>query len=135
VAKTLSAAGHHVLITGSAAEHDLARGVAIQAGLPANAVLATTLNELAGLVAHARVLISGDTGIAHLATAYATPSVVLFGPMSPARWGPPSDRRRHRVIWHGTRSEPGDNPRPGVHPALLSVHPADVIAEVEQAIR
>ena len=35
-------------------------------------------------------MISGDTGIAHLASAYATPSVVLFGPVDPAQWGPPA---------------------------------------------
>jgi ADP-heptose:LPS heptosyltransferase len=134
VARYLRSAGHRVVITGSRAERDIATRVAAEAGLPAGAVLSTDLRELACLVARARLLISGDTGIAHLATAYATPSVVLFGPMPPARWGPPADRPRHRVIWHGTRSEPGDAPGPGVHPALLAVRPAEVIAEAERAI-
>ncbi|WP_250002576.1 glycosyltransferase family 9 protein [Actinoplanes sp. M2I2] len=125
VARRLRSAGHRVLITGSASERELAVRVAEGAGLDASAVPATDLGELAGLVAHARVVISGDTGIAHLATAYRTPSVVLFGPMSPERWGPP-DRPEHRVIWHGTRSEPGDSMEPGVHPALLAVEPDEV---------
>lgn len=126
VARHLARLGHRVVITGSAAEHSLAVRVAAAAGLPAEAVLPTDLTSLAGLVAHARLLISGDTGIAHLATAYRTPSVVLFGPMSPARWGPPP-RPYHRVIWHGTRSEPGDSPHPGVHPALLAVGVHEVL--------
>jgi ADP-heptose:LPS heptosyltransferase len=130
VARQLRSAGHRVVVTGSAIEHDLAVRVAAEAGLPADAVLSTGLSELAGLVARARLLISGDTGIAHLATAYGTPSVVLFGPMSPQRWGPPPDRPQHRVIWRGTRSEPGDRDEPGVHPALLAVQPGEVIAEV-----
>jgi ADP-heptose:LPS heptosyltransferase len=134
VAKSLHAAGHQVVITGSASEHDLAAEVAAGAGLPADSVLATRLDELAALVANARLLISGDTGTAHLATAYGTASVVLFGPMSPARWGPPADRPRHRVIWHGTRSEPGDDPRPGVHPALLAIEPSEVLEEAESAL-
>jgi ADP-heptose:LPS heptosyltransferase len=47
-------------------------------------------------------VICGDTGVAHLATAYGTPSVVLFGPMPPALWGPPPERRQHLVLWRGT---------------------------------
>jgi ADP-heptose:LPS heptosyltransferase len=131
VARQLRSAGHQVVITGSAAEHDLCVRVADAAGLPGDAVPSTSLGELAALVARARLLISGDTGIAHLATAYATPSVVLFGPMSPARWGPPADRTRHRAIWHGTRNEPGDSTEPGVHPALLALQPDEVIADIQ----
>ena len=126
VARHLTAVGHRVVVTGSAAEHPLAVRVAAAAGLPPAAVPRTDLASLAALVAHARLLISGDTGIAHLATAYRTPSVVLFGPMSPARWGPPP-RPYHRVIWHGTRSERGDSSEPGVHPALMAVTVEEVI--------
>lgn len=126
VAAELAGRGHRVVITGSAAERPLALRVAELAGLPETAVPRTELAELAGLVAHARLLISGDTGIAHLASAYGTPSVVLFGPMSPARWGPPA-RPYHRAIWHGTRSEPGDSMEPGVHPALLAVTTGEVL--------
>src|SRR4029450_13442480 len=95
----------------------------------------TSLAELAGLVAHARLVVSGDTGIAHLATAYRTPSVVLFGPVPPRRWGPPPDRPYHRAIWHGTRVDPGDAPGPGVHPALLSIGVGEVLAAAEEAER
>jgi ADP-heptose:LPS heptosyltransferase len=128
VCRRLRSAGHRVVITGSAAEHALAVRVAAAAGLTGDAVLATGMAELLALVAHARLVISGDTGIAHLATAYRTPSIVLFGPMSPARWGPPSSRPYHRVIWHGTRSEAGDGIDPGVHPALLAVTVDEVVA-------
>ncbi|MEU4221351.1 glycosyltransferase family 9 protein [Actinoplanes sp. NPDC026623] len=134
VARQLRSLGHRVVITGSASEQDLAVRVATASGLPRDAVFSTSLRELAGLVAHARLLISGDTGIAHLATAYATPSVVLFGPMSPHRWGPPAGRPQHRAIWHGTRSEPGDASGPGVHPALLAIEPSEVCAEAGNAI-
>jgi ADP-heptose:LPS heptosyltransferase len=135
VARHLRDAGHQVVVTGSAAERDLRVRVAERAGLPPSALPSTGLAELAALVAHARLVISGDTGIAHLATAYGTPSVTLFGPMSPARWGPP-DRPYHRAIWHGTRSEPGERPGPGVHPALLAVgerEVLDAVAEVSGA--
>lgn len=103
VARALAAAGHRVVVTGSATERPLAERVAGLAGLPGSAVLAgrTDLRELAGLVARARLLVSGDTGIAHLATAYGTRSLLLFGPTPPGLWGPPPDRPQHRVLWHG----------------------------------
>ncbi|XVV09450.1 glycosyltransferase family 9 protein [Actinoplanes sp. CA-131856] len=126
VAAALTANGHRVMVTGSESERPLCEQVAEQAGLGGAVVPRTGLAELAGLVAKARLLISGDTGIAHLASAYRTPSVVLFGPMSPSRWGPPA-RAYHRSIWHGTKSEPGDSMDPGVHPALLAVTPAEVL--------
>jgi ADP-heptose:LPS heptosyltransferase len=137
VAKTLAAAGHRVVVTGSPAEEDLAVRVAALAGLSATAVLAgrTGLGDLAALVSHARLVVSGDTGIAHLATAYGTASVVLFGPMPPARWGPPP-RPYHRAIWHGSEAEPGDAPGPGIHPALLRISAGEVLAaagDVERA--
>jgi ADP-heptose:LPS heptosyltransferase len=124
VARWLCENGHRVMITGSAGEHELTTRIAREAGAVAPV---TELRELAGLVAHARLVVSGDTGIAHLATAYARPSVTLFGPMSPERWGPP-DRPWHRPLWHGTRSEPGDSTAPGVHPALLRIRPDEVNA-------
>jgi ADP-heptose:LPS heptosyltransferase len=137
VARSLAAQGHRVVITGSDAERDIAAHVASAAGLPADAVLAgrTGLTTLAALVAHARLLISGDTGIAHLATAYRTPSVVLFGPMPPRRWGPPADRPQHRAIWHGTAAERGDLMTPGVHPALEKVAVDEVLAAAGSAVK
>lgn len=102
VARALTADGYRVLVTGSADERELAVTVAGAAGLPDENVLAgrTDLTELAAVVARARLVLCGDTGVAHLATAYATPSVVLFGPMRPAWWGPPK-LARHVVLWRG----------------------------------
>jgi ADP-heptose:LPS heptosyltransferase len=102
VARHLAARGLDVRITGGPAEVPLARAVAEGAGLGEDAVLAgrTSTLELAAVVAGAGVVVSGDTGMAHLATAYRRPAVVLFGPVSPALWGPPP-RPQHVVLWHG----------------------------------
>jgi ADP-heptose:LPS heptosyltransferase len=103
VARAL-AADHRVVVTGSAAERDLAVSVAKAAGLPDSSVLAGELDlaELAALVADADLVVANDTGVGHLATAYGTPSVVLFGPTPPRRWGPPTDRPQHGVLQTGT---------------------------------
>jgi len=130
VARDLAAAGHRVVVTGT--EQDLAAAVARRSGAQ---LLATMLAELAGVVARARLVVSGDTGIAHLATAYRTPSVVLFGPVPPSRWGPPAGRPYHRPIWHGTRADRGDSPGPDVHPALLAIGVDEVLREAGEAER
>jgi len=110
-------AGRRVVVTGSAAERPLARRVVYGASLGADANLAGALDVdgLVELVATAGLLVCGDTGVAHVATATATPSVVLFGPTSPARWGPPPAVSRHRPLWVGRTGDPhGAAPFPGL---------------------
>jgi ADP-heptose:LPS heptosyltransferase len=120
--------GERVVVSGSAGERDLADRVAAAAGLPRSAVLAgrTDLRDLAALVAAARLVVCGDTGVAHLASAFGTPSVVLFGPTPPSRWGPPEGP--HVAIWHG--SGVGDPHGELPDPALLAI---DVPEVLEQA--
>jgi ADP-heptose:LPS heptosyltransferase len=86
---------------------------------------ATDLRLLAAIVASAERVLSADTGIAHLATAFRTPSVTLFGPTPPALWGPPPQRPQHVALWAGRRGDPhGTEPDPG----LLEIEPATVLA-------
>lgn len=127
VAEALAAAGHDVVVTGGDAETALARAVAAGAGLSPDAVLAGRLDllGLCAVVACARLVLCCDTGVGHLATAYRTPSVVLFGPVPPSRWGPPPERRQHVTLWSGTTGDPfASTPDPG----LLRLTPQDVLA-------
>ena len=117
VARAEQEAGRAVAITGSAAERPLAERIARGAGVPEAHVLAgrTDLLTLAAVVASAGRVACGDTGVAHLATAFGVPSVVLFGPVPPGEWGPPPDRPRHRALWAGRRGDPhGPEPDPGL---------------------
>ena len=100
--------------------------------MPGSAVLAgrTDLRRLAAVVASAGLVITGDTGAAHLATALGTPSVVLFGPTPPGRWGPPADRPRHVAIWRGTV---GDAHGGTVDPGLLRIGVPDVLDAATKA--
>jgi ADP-heptose:LPS heptosyltransferase len=129
VSMLLAAEGHQVLITGGPGEEDRARRVADAAQVPR--ITGLTVVELLALVGHARLVISGDTGVAHVAAAYAVPTVTLFGPVAPARWGPPG-HPRHRVLWHG--DDTGDPHGGAVDPALLRIQVGEVVAAAGAAL-
>jgi len=123
--------GRQVVLTGSLAEAPLCREVAelAAAEVPGQVrVLAgrTTVVELAALVAAASVVVCNDTGVAHLASAHRTPSVVLFGPTPPSAWGPPGDGP-HVALWAGGI---GDPHAARTDPGLLRITPADVLGAV-----
>lgn len=126
VARAECAVGRRVVVTGSRDERALAAAVAAAAGLRDDVVLAGTLDlvGLAGVVAAAGRVVCGDTGVAHLATALRTPSVLLFGPCRPCEWGPPADRPWHRVLWAGTT---GDPHAAAADPGLLRIGVVDVL--------
>jgi len=124
VAAALSADGHRVVVTAGPSERDLAAAVGVE-------VLAPDLLGLAALVADAALVVCGDTGVAHLATAYGTPSVLLFGPVPPAEWGPRTGP--HTVLWKGGgRGDPHDTEP---DPALLAVTVDEVLAAAREAAR
>lgn len=60
--------------------------------------------QLAGLLKHARLFITQDSGPMHIAAAMNTPAVCLFGPESPLLYGPRNPR--HTVIY----KNPGCSP-------------------------
>jgi ADP-heptose:LPS heptosyltransferase len=134
VARTLVRRGHRVVVTGSAAERAMAEEVVARAELPGAAMLAgrTDLGDLAALVAAGRLVVSGDTGIGHLATAYATPSVLLFGPVAPAHWGPPADRPWHRALWTGPDPVDASARRATPHPALARLGVEQVLSAIDE---
>ncbi|MGE0878855.1 MAG: glycosyltransferase family 9 protein [Acidimicrobiia bacterium] len=117
VARWLADHGHGVVVVGTSHEREMCEAVVVAAASergrrprrPARPVRslagATDLGQLVALVAAAPLVVAGDSGVAHVATATGTPSVLLFGPVSPALWGPPTDSR-HRVIWKGRRGDP-----------------------------
>ncbi|GAA3015408.1 glycosyltransferase family 9 protein [Streptosporangium longisporum] len=132
VAAALREDGHEVVVTGGARERDLAERVALLARLPSSCVLAgrTGPLELAALVAGACLVICGDTGVAHLATAFATPSVVMFGPVPPTLWGPPPTGP-HVVLWSGGQGDPyAYRPDQG----LLEIGVRDVLGAAERLL-
>jgi len=126
----LRAEGHHVVLTGTEIGlcHSLSRATGAEdlGGL-------LSIEELADCVASAALLLSGDTGVAHLATALGTRSVTLFGPVPPSQWGPAIDHDRHTVLYHG--STLGDPHADQVDPALLRISVSEVLSAARAQLR
>jgi ADP-heptose:LPS heptosyltransferase len=145
----LAAAGHRVVVTGSAAEGALT-GPGLPGPSPAgnggpspaegadhpgqvvNLCGRTSLPMLASVLAEADVVVAPNTGAAHLAAAVGTPVVSLFAPVVPAaRWAPygvPSILLGDQDA-PCARSRARSCPVPG-HPCLDQIEPAAVVAAV-----
>lgn len=53
----------------------------------------TTLPVLGALIEQMMILLTNDSGPAHIAYSLGTPTVTVFGGTDPARWGPPPEQR------------------------------------------
>jgi ADP-heptose:LPS heptosyltransferase len=110
VVRALTDGGHRVVVTGVPAERDVCARVAASAPGVEDWCGRLGLRALAERVVSARLVLCGDTGVGHLATALGTPSVLLFGPTDPAHWGPALDPGSHPVIWHPRDGDPAGDP-------------------------
>ena len=90
-----------IVITGGPDDCALAESIVQRMHQPA-AVLAghTSFRQLGACLEQAQLVVSNDTGVAHIAAALARPLVALYGPTSPALTGPLSDPGRTTVLHH-----------------------------------
>ncbi len=103
----LAERGLRVVFTGGPTEAALAASVAAQMGHPALSVAgATGVGELAALLGRAALAAGGDTGPLHIAVSQGTPTIHLFGPSDPDRFGPWGDPARHIVLRAGLPCSP-----------------------------
>lgn len=123
--------GARIVLTGGPGEEETARVVAegMRAGLPLNLAGKTTIGSLAAVLARLDLFVGNDTGPAHLAEAVGTPTVRIFGPADPRRWGP-LDQTRHRVVRVAAACSPcGYRECPIDHRCLRRIALRRVIAE------
>lgn len=131
----LADAGHRVVVTGGPGETDLTRHVS--GGVALDLGGRTDARKLTGILHFADVVVSGNTGPAHLAAAVGTPVVSLFSPVVPAeRWRPYGVP----VVLLGDQRAPCADSRarhcpvPG-HPCLNEVTGQDVVQAVRKLLK
>ncbi|MFN8077521.1 MAG: glycosyltransferase family 9 protein [Kineosporiaceae bacterium] len=124
---------HRVLVTAGPGEDLVAHEVALRAGLhdPLAVRTGQSLPGLAATVAAASLLVSADTGVAHLANALDVPSVTIFGPTPPDRWRSLLHPQRHAVVYRGDGTQRPSAPEhdgvAGPDVTMLAVRVEDVL--------
>jgi len=122
MARRFSEIGYRVVINSGPGEEMLATEVNATSGniaLP----LSPALNELIALMRRASLVIAGDTGPLHLASALGRPVVGIFGPTDPARNGPFGGA--FRVLRH-PESKRDHSRRAEPEAGLLTISPDEV---------
>ncbi|HYG55980.1 MAG TPA: glycosyltransferase family 9 protein [Burkholderiales bacterium] len=135
VADALAREGLQVVLTGTAGEAALTREISARMVAEARDLAGlTTLGGVAALIARARLLVSNDTGVSHIAAAVRTQSVVVACGSDPLRWAP-LDHERHRVLHHPVECRPCMHAVcPIGHPCALGVAAEQVIGECTRAV-
>ncbi len=95
-----------------------------------------TLPEITALAARAKIFVGNDSGIAHIASAVQTPSVVIFGSSNRHHWRPWTDAP-HEIVYEEFTCQPCagrfckefDEPK-----CILSVKTENVIEAIEQIL-
>jgi heptosyltransferase I len=131
VARALVGKGYGVVINAGPGEEMLAKEVNVASGNIAIA-LTPTLDELITLTRRASLVVAGDTGPLHLASALGKPVVGIFGPTDPARNGPFGGN--FRVLRH-PESRRDHSRRVEPEAGLLSISPEDVLHTADELLK
>jgi len=91
LARWLSEQGLRVVLSGGKCSEEMAYIQALLPLLPADTVSVAgklSLGGVAYLLSRARAYVGPDTAVTHMAAALGVPTVALFGPSNPVKWGP-----------------------------------------------
>lgn len=128
--------GGTIIILGEPEEMASGAELEQQVGAPSlNLVGKTTLVTLGAVIARLSLLITNDTGPAHIAYALRTPTVTIFGAGNPATNGPLQDGP-YRVLAHPVPCRPcGYTLCPIGYPCLDGVTVPQVMAAAQEIIK
>ena len=99
----LAALGVAVVVVGGG--DDKGQGeVIVACGTGLNLAGRTSLSETAAVIQKSALLLSGDSGVLHIAVGLGVPTVSLFGPGRARKWAPRGER--HMVINKGLPCSP-----------------------------
>jgi heptosyltransferase-2 len=140
LAERLGAAGYRPVVVGGPEDRGLAQQLVAEGGgnSVASAAGEFSLQETGALLARARVVVSGDTGVMHMATGVGTPVVALFGP-TVVQFGFFPYRAPAAVLERALDCRPcsatGTAACPlGHHRCLTDITPEEVAATVERLV-
>ena len=135
-AEFLAGKGLHVVAVGSKSESKVLEDLKRHSTVPVITFDDLSLSEITALASKARVFVGNDSGIAHIAAAVGTPSVVVFGSSNRDHWRPWTDAPNEIVF------EPfACQPCPGYEckefgepQCILSIEPQSVFIALDRII-
>ena len=139
LAERLRADGYRPLVVGGPDDRGLAQQLEAEGtGAAVSAAGEFSLQETGALLERARVVVSGDTGVMHMATGVGTPVVALFGP-TVEQFGFFPYRSRSIVLERALECRPcsatGTAACPlGHHRCLADITPIEVAAAVQRLV-
>jgi predicted lipopolysaccharide heptosyltransferase III len=137
IAEDLRSQGLAVVVITTPSERPIIDEMNKNIAAPFEAFTNLSLPEITALLARARLFIGNDSGIAHMAAAVETPSVVIFGSSNRAHWRPWANAAAEVVVeemecqpCHGYFCEKFDEPE-----CIKRVPVGRVIAATERVLR
>jgi len=124
-----------IVITGSPQEYNYCREIADAIGM--NVLVSAgrmALKNIPSLLSKLKVLVTGDTGIMHMAVAVGIPIVALFAVSDARRSGPYYDREKHRVIQKEKTCERCTSKRCTYQRCMENISVEEVLCEVMRLI-
>ena len=140
VIRALAERGMQVGLTGVPADAAVVDAALTAAALPDDQAYSLvgrwSLPALAGALERARLVLSVDTGVMHLAAALQAPLVALHGPTRPGRWGPVSDNAEAVLSPHPTAGyiQFGFEDHPDASAVMPALAPEVVLAAVDRQL-
>ena len=136
--KRLIDADEHIkiVITGSSQEYMYCRGIADATGR--NVVVSAgrmPLKDIPSLLSTLKVLVTGDTGIMHMAVAVGTPVVAMFAVSDARRSGPYYDLEKHKVIQKEKTCKPCVSKKCTYQQCMENIGVDEVFRSVNDVIR
>ncbi len=99
----LAGQDYRIVLTGSPERAELDYVSAIAEALPRECICAAgrlSLGASACMVSRAHIYVGPDTALTHIAAALGVPTLALFGPSNPVKWGPwPKGHSPHTNPW------------------------------------
>jgi heptosyltransferase-2 len=124
-----------VVLFGSFSERDIAAQVSrLMRSHPINLSGETTLGEAMALIKRCNCFVTNDSGLMHIAAAFSTPLLAVFGPTDQLQTGPIG--KNTRIVRHSFECTPClKEVCPLDHRCMLSIEPEEVWNEMESLRR
>jgi lipopolysaccharide heptosyltransferase II len=136
VAEYLTNKGLHVVAIASKSENALLNELKTHSKVPIATFDDLTLPEITALASKACVFVGNDSGIAHIAAAVNTPSVVIFGSSNRVHWRPWTDAPNEIVFkeFHCQPCAGYECKEFGTPRCILEVPPSAVFTALERVL-